>query len=161
MRSLASLPPGAAAVPCHESKALVVIGQRDKKPPRCSAPPLQPLSHVCNRSCAIEDGKTPIVLDDYLIDPKLSPLGKNAVALFEPRLIEDICLVPEPDSCNAACAVDVLAYSTLREFILLSTLFLKCWLALQPRFGILGAPTLVSWDDPSNSPCGRRLAFCV
>ena len=33
MRSVASLPPSAAAVPCHESKALVVIGQRDKKPP--------------------------------------------------------------------------------------------------------------------------------
>jgi hypothetical protein len=58
-------------------------------------------------------------------------------------------------------AVDGLAYSTLREFILLSTLFLKCLLALQQRFGILGAPTLVSWGDPSNSPCGRRLAFCV
>jgi len=32
MRSVASLPPSTAA-PCHESKALVVIGQRDKKPP--------------------------------------------------------------------------------------------------------------------------------
>ena len=32
MRSVASLPFSAAA-PCHESKALVVIGQRDKKPP--------------------------------------------------------------------------------------------------------------------------------
>jgi len=62
---------------------------------------------------------------------------------------------------SAAHAVDDLAYSTLRAFILLSTLFLKCWSALQQRFGILGAPMLVSWGDPSNSPCGRRLAFCV
>ena len=105
MRSLASLPPSAAAVPCHESKALVVIGQRDKKPPA---------------------------------------LLSSAIR-----------------ACSAACAVDGSAYSTRREFILLSTLFLKCWLALQQRFGILRAPTLVSWGDPSNSPCGRRLAFCV
>ena len=49
----------------------------------------------------------------------------------------------------------------VRTFILLSTLFLKCWSALQQRLGILGVPTLVSWDDPNNSPCGRRLAFCV
>ena len=35
----------------------------------------------------------PIVLDDYLIDPKLFAHGQNAVALFEPRLIKDFCLV--------------------------------------------------------------------
>src|SRR6516165_6556069 len=104
MRSVASLPPRAAAVPCHESRPLSLLGNATRSRPRCSAPP--------SRS-------------------------------------------------SAACAVDGSAYSTLREFILLSTLFLKCWLALQQRFGILGAPTLVSWGDPSNSPCGRRLAFCV